>query len=109
MCMEDIRLGRQLGPTVFRVSLNPATLTPIIPVTRGRTRIIISTDAADPVFVKPEGMISSGLFGFCITVAQGQMILRVEDWGRLIEGAFSAQCPTNAVELAIMTTVLEKT
>lgn len=108
MCMEDIRLGRQLGPQAKAVLVPTATVTALLPPDPNRTRIVVSGNGVDLLYVTPEDMTPGTATGFCLTPTRPQMVIRVEEWGRLVGGAWRAYTDGANMQVGVMTATLEK-
>jgi hypothetical protein len=108
MCIEDKRLGRELAPGVTSFTLSAAAVTQVLPADPNRVAIVFSTNSANAAFVGPEGITLSTLRGFLLSTATPQMLVRVEEWGRLVTGPWFAFAQGGTPILSIMSCSLEK-
>lgn len=102
MCMEDIRIGRELEPDAPRQFTIVGGEALLCGADQNRTRLIVSTDGADVVQLSP-AYGSGSVFGvWTLTVATPSVVLRVEDWGKLVTMAWRAQCLVGPVIVTVL-------
>lgn len=82
-----------------------ALVTPGIPVqlvgpNPRRTRLIVSNDATDALFIGPTEAAVANLQAIRIPKELGTMVLRIEDWGKMLIEPWWAFYPTTGASLA---------
>jgi hypothetical protein len=108
VCMEDIKLGRELAPAAFRFSPAGGSASVFLPADPLRTRIVVSSDGTNTVWIAPEGLTPANLVGFCLNAGYPRMEIRVEDWGRLVQGAWTVFPGAGNPIIAVMVATLER-
>lgn len=93
MCMEDIRLGRELSGLTRSVVLPAATVTAIAAQNVRRTRLVVSNAGATVVFIGPQTNPPTATSGIALTAGAPVLVLRVEDWGNMLYQSWSAIDP----------------
>jgi hypothetical protein len=108
MCMEDIKLGRELSPAATVVAVATGAARSLVPADPNRTRLVLSSDGTGTLFVAPEGITPAALTGFVLNPSLPQMTIRVEEWGKLVVGAWQAFAAAGTINVATMQATLER-
>jgi hypothetical protein len=108
MCMEDVRLGRELAPQARAVAVTAGTPLVVLGPDPQRTRVIISGDGVGTVFVGFDGLAPTATQGVCLPPQDPRETFRVEEWGRLVEGPITVAVAAGTVSVSVATASLEK-
>lgn len=108
MCMEDIRLGRALAAAPRTVTLTAATAKQIAGNDVSRTRLVVAADGTNVVFVAPLGVTPANGVGLALTASVPFAVFTVEEYGKLVQGPWSAFCQAAGPTLTIIEASLEK-
>lgn len=106
--MEDVRLGRKLAPIAFNVSVATGAAVKLFGADPNRTRIVLSGDGIGTLFVAPEGITPTVASGFALAPGFPQMVIDVEQWGRLVTGPWTAFAAAGTIIASVMLSSLEQ-
>lgn len=84
MCLEDVRLGRELNPDSGTTTTNLSGVSSLFPVDPKRTRIIFLGDGTTGISVYPRGFNGGQFRGVKLTAQTPVQVVRVEDYGPLV-------------------------
>lgn len=104
--MEDIKLGRELAPLAFLFLTTQNTWVKCLDADTHRTRIIFGADGANQYFFLPFNPPTGTLTGFLTTPQDPQLLISVEEWGRLVESPWYVFTTVLAGQVPIMTATL---
>lgn len=108
MCIEDIRLGRQLAAMPKTVALNAATPTPLCGGDEKRTRLIVAGGAAGNIFIGPPGVVPTTTVGIPLVAGYPIHVFKVEEWGKIVTGSWSAIAAAGTPVVVVTECSLEK-
>lgn len=84
--MEDIRLGRKLNYRETRVTTVISTTRLLIAANPLRTRLIIGCNTNTDYFIGSNDLQPTSSAGIRVALARDPIIMRVEDWGKWLQG-----------------------
>lgn len=108
MCLEDVRLGRELSPSAKLVPVATGAAVQLLDPDETRTRITFSSDGTGTVFIGCEGITPAAVTGFALTPGEPMKDFDVERWGKLTTGAWRAFASAGTIQVAVMTASLSK-
>ena len=108
MCLEDIRLGRQLGTQASIVSVVTGAARDLVPPDVWRTRLTFSSDGTGTLHLGCEGITPAAGQGFTLTPTNPVITIRVEEWGKLVQGRWQAFAAAGTILVAVAQSTLEK-
>ena len=90
MCMEDIRLGRELGPVARSEIIPGGAATLFLQANPKRTRFLVSSGGAATLWLAPKGITPASGVGFALSTSHPMHEFRIEDIGRMVCEEWSA-------------------
>lgn len=86
MCMEDIRIGRELGGEIRQATSAGATPTLIMPSDTYRTSLILSGNGTADCYVLPENLNFALASGFALTAESPVLNFTLDNAGPFLRG-----------------------
>lgn len=108
MCIEDIRIGRSLGTDFVDQSANVGTTNPVCGTDQNRVTLVFMCARNGPVIVAPTGVAIDATHGLAVNIGQHPVVLRVQEWGPLIQGQWFAADAGAGSTLLVATASLPK-
>lgn len=109
MCMEDIRLGRDLESGVRHINQGLDGFIIVAPPDPLRTMIAFSTSADFLTFVRPRELFGVNGSGWALTTSNPTKVFTVQEFGKMVQAAWTADDAAQGATLTVWTSTLGKT
>src|SRR5262249_4788283 len=108
MCMEDVRLGRDLAVEAKSIALPNATATIVAGNDPNRTLIAFSFQPGSTQTIAPQGITPTALIGIILQTGAPYREFRVQDYGKLVQGPWQAFASAGGTAITVITASLTK-
>lgn len=106
MCIEDVRLGRETGPTETTVAV-ATTKVLLVPYVRERFSLVISAPTTNELWLSLAATAAAGV-GLRLYPGSLPLVLNVKDHGAFVRGPIYANITTVGENITLWSTLLEK-
>lgn len=108
MCMEDVRIGRDMNGVVRSVPVGDGVAVQIANADPKRARLVVSTSGGSLAVLGDRSMDLTAYKGFTFGQSPQTMVLTVEEYGVWLTGAIFAAGVGAATNVQVLDLSLEK-
>lgn len=107
MCMEDVRIGRNMNGVVKAVAVGDGVAVQIANADPKRARLVVSTASGSLACLGDRSMDLATYKGFTFGQSPQTMVMTVEEWGVWLTGAIFAAGVGAATTVLVLDLPLE--
>jgi hypothetical protein len=102
VCMEDIKIGREVSSNIKRTAVAAGSAVEIAPANPKRVALLVSSDNTADIFIGPEMLPPTATGGIALTIGVTVQRFRVEDIGTLITQRWFAFSPAGTKQVTVI-------
>jgi hypothetical protein len=108
MCMEDVRIARNIKSGIGELTTNADPTTPFLGPDKNRYRLILWSNINDQVGICFEGQTLGSNLMITLTAYNQPLVLRLEDYGEILTKNIFYQDATGGARLQYIQATFDK-